>query len=352
MKKLFQNLLISLATATGCDFANKIQFLLIENDILRGKLPDRITITSAERNRLLKYGKLVGSAISNLITIVTPRTFQRWLSQENSTPKHEPVAKVGRPPTDEDIRKLVLRLAAENSWGYTRIHGELKKLGVTSISRTTIANILRAEGIDPSPERSKGTWHQFIKQHAATLWACDFFTKKIWTTAGLLEYYVLFFIHVGSRRVIVTGMTPHPDATWVLQQARNFMLQTDNESGVPTHLIHDCDTKFTKAFDALFKAEGMEVVTVGPAAPNLNAHAERFVLTMKSECLDHFIVFGEDHFRYLIKEQLEHYHLERPHQGIGNTPIAPVATPPPIQSEIHCRERLGGLLKHYHRQAA
>ena len=353
MKSLLQSLLAYLASATDRELARQVQFLKAENEILRAKLPARINVTPFERNRILKYGKLVGAAICQLITIVTPRTFQRWLQQENGEPQPNPVAaKSGRPKTDQDIRDLVLRLAPETGWGYTRIFGELKKLGVNSVSRSTVVNILREAGIDPSPERQKATWDQFIKRHLSTLWACDFFTKKIWTTGGLVDFFVLFFIHVGSRRVIVTGMTPHPDARWVLQQARNFVLLTDQEAAAPTHLIRDLDTKFTKAFDALLEAEQIEITKVGPVAPNLNAFAERWVLSIKCECLDHFVVFGEDHLRLLIDEYLKYYLEERPHQGVENVPWKPFEADSTAEGEIVCPERLGGLLKHYQRQAA
>ena len=322
----------------------------IENEILRGKLSKRVSVTPQERRRLLTYGKLVGSAICQLISIVTPRTFQRWLSADK--PKEKPFAKTGRPRTKQDIRALILRIAGETGWGYTRILGELKKLGIAGVSRTTVVNILREAGIDPSPERKKATWDQFIKSHIATLWACDFFTKKIWTTGGLVEYFVLFFIHVGSRRVVVTGMTAHPDARWVLQQARNFVLLTDQEASAPSHLIHDLDTKFTKEFDARLEAEGIEITKVGPAAPNLNAHAERWVLSIKSECLDHFIVFGEDHLRHLVDEYLKYYLEVRPHQGVGNVPLKTHKGEPATDGKVVCHERLGGVLKHYGRQAA
>jgi putative transposase len=350
MKSLFQSVLIYLAAANDSELANQIQYLRIENEILRGKLPKHVHVTKTERNSLLKYGKLVGSAICQLITIVTPRTFQRWLLADEL--KKEPAAKTGRPRTEQDLRELILRIAGETGWGYTRIHGELKKLGISSVSRSTVANMLRDAGVDPSPERKKATWDRFIKSHVSTLWACDFFTKKIWTTGGLLDYFALFFIHVGSRRVIVTGMTAHPDATWVVQQARNFVLLTDQETAAPRHLIHDLDTKFAKAFDALLEAEGIEITKVGPAAPNLNAYAERWVLSIKSECLDHFIVFGEDHLRHLIDEYLTHYLEERPHQGVGNAPLKINPGEPAPEGEVVCHERLGGVLKHYQRQAA
>ena len=191
-----------------------------------------------------------------------------------------------------------------------------------------------------------------MKRHSSTLWACDFFTKKIWTTGGLVDYFVLFFIHVGSRRVVVTGMTAHPDGQWVLQQARNFVLLTDQEAAAPTHLLRDFDTKFTQAFDALLEAEGIEAVKVGPAAPNLNAYAECFVLSIKSECLDHFVVFGEEHLRYLMDEYLAHYLTERAHQGVGNVPLKICPGDPPTEGEVVCQERLGGLLRHYERKAA
>ena len=220
------------------------------------------------------------------------------------------------------------------------------------VSRSTVVNILKEAGVDPNPERKKGTWHDFFKRHLSTLWACDFFTKKVLTTTGFVEYYVLFFIHIGSRRVIVTGMTPHPDARWVAQQARNFILLTDKEAEAPTHLIHDFDTKFTKEFDTILAGEDIEPVKVGPGKPNLNSIAERFVLSIKSELLDDFVVLGEDHLRLLVNEYVKYYMEFRPHQGVGNVPLKALAIDPPADGEIVCHERLGGHLKHYERQAA
>ena len=204
--------------------ARYVQYLKTENRILRCKLPARVTVTPQERQRLLKFGKPLGKAIHELISIVTPRTFARWLSGETSAHKGGKPAKPGRPRTAEEIRQLVLRLARETGWGYTRILGELKKLGVAKISRATVLNILREHGLEPGPKRGEGTWDEFLKRHAATLWACDFFSKKVWTVRGLVDVFVLFFLHVGTRRVHVAGISAQPDRAWVTQQARNVSM--------------------------------------------------------------------------------------------------------------------------------
>ena len=226
--------------------------------------------------------------------------------------------KPGRPRTPDDIRELVLRLARETGWGYCRILGELRKLGIRSVSRSTVVNILKEHGLDPSPERAKGTWSDFLKRHAATLWASDFVGVKTWTTSDLVDVYVLVFMHVGSRRVFISGMTAAPDSAWVTQQARNvFMTAADWGVGM-THLLIDHDTKFTKPFDAVLEADGVSVHRVGPRAPSLNAHVERFIQTLRTECLDQFVIAGEGHLRHLCDEFVAHYHAERCHQGIGN----------------------------------
>jgi putative transposase len=226
-----------------------------------------------------------------------------------------------------------------------------QKLGLAHICRSTVVNILREAGIDTAPKRGAGTWDDFVQRHAASLWACDFFTKKVWTLGGPVSFFVLFFIHIGTRRVHVAGTTAHPDRQWMAEQAGQvahfFAAQTDK----PTLLIRDLDSKFTAAFDEAMKSAAVAVVPVGPRAPNLNAFAERFVLSIKSECLDHFIVFGEAHLRYLVDEYMAHYHTERPHQGKDNMPLT--GDPPPPRQEhvtakaVEREHRLGGLLNHY-----
>lgn len=223
MTGLYQRFLLLLAAATDRELATHVQYLKEENRILRSKLPDRITVTPQERQRLVRFGLAVGNAIKDLITIVSPRTVLRWVNGDSPRTAASP-RKPGRPRTAEAIRDLVLRLARETGWGYTRILGELKKLGIRSVSRTTVVNILREAGLDPGPKRGEGTWSEFLTRHAQTLWACDFFSTKVWTTAGLVEMYVLVFLHLGGRRLVITGMTLNPDAAWMAQQARNFCL--------------------------------------------------------------------------------------------------------------------------------
>jgi putative transposase len=288
---------------------------------------------------------------------VSPRTFLRWLDAEGRERRRRasPV-RPGRRSTAEAIRELVLRLAQENDWGYTRILGELKKLGVRKISRSTVINILREAGLDPGPKRGEGTWDDFIRRHAATLWSCDFFTKQVWTWRGVVEIYVLFFLNVETRRAHVAGLTAHPDRAWVVQQARNTAMFFAEQEVKPAVLLRDNDGKFGSEFDAVFAAEGVEVKRITPASPNLNARAERWVQTVRRELLDHFVVFGESHLRYLLSEFLSHYHETRPHQALGNAPpfgpLSPTERPPPDPSEVICENRLGGLIKHYSRKAA
>jgi putative transposase len=234
------------------------------------------------------------------------------------------------------------------------------------VCRSAVVNILKEEGLDPSPERRKGTWAEFVRRHAATLWVSDFVGVKTWTRKGAVDLYLLFFLHVESRRVFVGGITAHPDAEWVTRQARNSSTQF-TEWGLPcTHLLIDHDTKNVAGFDVVLAADGTEVKRVGPMAPNLNAYAERWVQSLRHERLDRFVVLGESHLRHLVSEYLAHYNHERSHQEKGNAPLGD--SPPvtdalpcdeavegsvllPFPARVECRERLGSLLKHYRRAA-
>lgn len=359
MSRIFHPIFYLLASVTQKELARYIQYLKTENRILRDKLPKRITVTPLERQRLLKAGRELGKAINELITIVTPRTFARWLKAESESTSGDkkPTRKPGRPRTADEIRALVVRIAKENGWGFSRVLGELAKLGI-HLSRQTVKNIIKAHGLDPGPKRGEGTWDEFLKIHAATLWQCDFLTVRTWTCRGLVELYLLVFLNVGSRKVWISAPTAHPNGAWVAQQGRNFGSEAAAMNLSATILIHDHDAKLTREFDGILRDNGIQVKKPAPRSPNLNAYVERFIQTLRVECLDHFVILGERHLRHLVKEFVAHYHAERPHQSLDNRPLT--GTPPssettllpPAPNDVVCHERLGGLLKHYTRRAA
>jgi putative transposase len=309
---MFQPLILYLALATDRELAKYVQFLKEQNRMLRDRIEGPIRVTPRERRRLLKYGRDLGPAVKELLTIVTPRAFARWMSGERDGAEARPARKAGRPRTPQKVRDLVVRIAGETGFCSEKVRGELTKLGVT-IARSTVAAIMVEHGFDPAPKRSDGTWSEFITRHAATLWACDFFSKKVWTTTGLVDVFVLFFIHVGTRRVHIAGMTTNPDEQWMVQQARNMSMVFAEERAKPTHLIMDLGTSFTLRFRETLASDGLEIVRVGPKKPNLNAFAERFVQSIKLEALDHFICFGVDHLRHNVSRYTTYYNRRRPH---------------------------------------
>jgi putative transposase len=305
MTQLWQRLLFVLTAATDDQRLLQLQYVVAENRILRSRLPERISTTPGERSRLLRFGKPLGAAVRPLITIVSPDTFMRWVREQGTVSKP---AKVGRPRTADDLRLLVIRLANENpTWGVRRIHGALKDLGLDSNCKNTVANILKAEGIEPAPLRGQGTWRQFVNRQVETLWACDFFTQKLLTTRGMVDCFVLFFLHVQRRRVYLAGMTSNPTQAWVVERAKDFCCHLANQREHATHLIRDFDGKFGAAFDETLQGQGIEVRRVGPRMPRMNAFAERWVGSIRREYLYHFVVFGEHHLNHLIREYAEYY---------------------------------------------
>ncbi len=290
--------------------------------------------------------------LRELRTIVTPDTLLRW-NRELVARKYDGSEnrRPGRPRIVDEIRALVVRMADENErWGYTRMVGELAKLRHV-ISRSSVRRILKENGIAPAPERlTHMPWAKFLKAHWDGLAATDFFTTEVWTARGLVRYSVLFVIDRPTRRVEIAGICPTPTGAWVEQVGRNLVDELDGFLRGKTHLIHDRDPLFTKAFRSILSSGGVESVRLPPKSPNLNAYAERFVLSIKSECLDRMVLLGEAHLRRAIDEFIAHYHLERPHQGLENSLIDGV--PEPVGGNVGRRERLGGLLNSYHRQAA
>ena len=333
------------------------EYLVTENRILRKQLQGRIRLSDGERKTLAEIGKKLGKrALEKIATLVTPETILAWhrtlIAQKFDG--SQPRKALGRPQVSKELETLVVRMAQENrSWGYDRIAGALAHLGYR-ISDQTVGNILKRHGIPPAPERKKTTtWNEFIRTHMEVLVATDFFTVEVWTTAGLVTYYVLFFIQLASRRVHVAGMTPHPDARWMVQVARNVTMVEWGILSAGQYLIHDRDGKYCPAFQRIIDEAGVQRVPLPPRSPDLNAYAERWVRSVKEEALSRLILFGERSLRHALTQYEAHYHTERPHQGLGNVVLLPAASHSQRRDgPVRCQERLGGLLKYYNREAA
>ena len=306
-----------------------------------------------QRRRLAAKGHALGRRVlREFEPIVTPDTILRW-QRELIARNYDgrTMRGSGRPPVGTEIRALVVRMASENEgWGYTRIAGELSKLG-HRVSRSTVRRILKERGIGPAPERLPHMpWSKFLKAHWEAIAAADFFTVEVWTSIGLVRYLVFFVIDLSTRRVEIAGIVPVPNGLWMRQVARNLI---DDLSGFlrgKRFLIHDRDPLYTRGFHEVLGYAGVAPVRSPPRSPNLNAYAERFVLSIKSECLDRMVMLGERHLRRSIASYVEHYHVERCHQGIGNRLIEGV--PELASGPVARQERLGGILSHYYRTAA
>ncbi len=281
--------------------------------------------------------------------LVSPQTLLRWqreLVRRKWTYRRRPA---GRPPLDPERRELVLRLARENPrWGCVRIQGELRKLGVR-VGATTIRMLLRRHGLGPAPRRIGPSWAEFLRAQAQGILACDFFTVE---TVWLRTLYVLFWIEHGSRRVHVAGVTANPDCAWVSQQARNLAIGDHLEN--VRFLIHDRDAKFCGPFDQIVRSEGVRVIETPLQAPKVNAVAERWVRTVRNDCLDHLLIVSRRHLEQVLRAYLAHYNAERPHRSLalaapaGQPPLARGSPPPAVLR----RDVLGGLIHEYHAAAA
>jgi putative transposase len=334
-----------------------IDYLVEENRVLKGQLRGRrLRLTDDERRRLAVKGKALGRRVlERMAHIVTPDTIMAWYRRliarkwDYSAKRKKP----GRPRVETQIVDLVLRIARANSrWGYTRIKGALTHLG-HEVSRGTIANILKENGIERAYERSKRTpWRTFLKAHWETLAAADFFTVEVARPSGLVTYYVLFFMELSTRRVHIAGITPNPDGHFMLQVARNLTDAVDGFLLGKRYLILDRDGKYTQEFRDFLTHAGTNIVRLPARSPNLNAYCERYVPSIKSECLDRMIFFTESSLRRAISSYLAHYHGERFHQGLGSRLIEGNDGVRERSGAIGCRERLGGMLRYYYRHAA
>jgi hypothetical protein len=332
------------------------EYLVAENRILRAHLPARLRLSDAERFTLAEIAKRLGrKALQEIARVTKPDTLLAWYRQlvahkfDGSRRRGYP----GRPRISPEVERLVVRMARENrGWGYDRIVGALANLG-HAISDRTVGNILRRHNIAPAPERSRTTtWKEFIRSHMEVLAGTDFFTVEVLTWRGLVTYYILFFIEIGTRRVCLGGITRHPDADWMEQVARNATMQDTGYLNGCRYLLHDRDQKFCCEFRETLAAGGVKCLPLPARSPNLNAYAERWVRSIKEECLSKLILFGENSLRRVVSEFLEHYHQERNHQGKDNLLLFPAAArEASSRGAIRCRERLGGLLKYYSRAA-
>ncbi|QDU09838.1 integrase core domain-containing protein [Gimesia aquarii] len=354
MSKIFHPLLVLIASATDNELAKYVEYLKHENAILRSRLPKQIHTTYEERQTLLKYGKVLGRAIEELISIVSPATFVRWVRNgKNGRPK--PKNSKGGKRKPQEIRELVIKIAIETGFGYTRIIGELRKLGIKKISRQTVRNILKEEGIEPGPDRTSDSWNEFLKRHGETLWGCDFFSVKSVTTKGVRDLYVMVFLYLQTREAIVTESTEHPNSAWVCEQTQKFIERSRGRETKPTMIIHDRDGKYTKEFTETLQQSGIKTSPLPIASPNLNGRCERFIETIKLECLEKFIIFGKQHLDHLVSDFTKYYNTRRSHTARDHLP--PIRElPEEVEKlslgEVQVISHIGGLVKSFERKAA
>jgi putative transposase len=304
----------------------------------------RPPLTSADRLFLAAASRFLPRARWRSF-IITPATLLVW--HRRLVAKRWTYARpLGRPPIRREIRALVWRLARDNPrWGYQRIVGELKGLGF-AVSATTVRTWLRGAGLGPVGTRRGMTWREFVRVHRRSLLAVDFFTVE---TIWLQRLYVLFFIELGSRRVHIAGCTPNPTAHWVTQQARHLTWSMPERPESFRFLIRDRDQKFTATFDEVFRSDGIEIIRTPFRAPQANGVAERFVRTVRSECLDWLLILNQEHLARVLAVFADHYNIHRPHRALDLTPPRPMRPPAPewSRASVQRRDRLGGVIHEY-----
>ncbi len=326
-----------------------IEYLQAENRVLREQLgKQRLLFTNRQRRRLAVRAKAIGrKRLFEICTLVTPDTLLRWYRRLIAKKYDGSRArKPGRQLTAVEIEEFVIRMARDNPrWGYTRIRGALHNLG-HEIGRNTIKRILLDNGFDPARFRRRGmSWKTFLEVHWGAIAATDFFSVEVLTRRGLIRYFVLFVIDLETRRVEIAGITRQPDGEWMKQIARNLTDVDDGFLNGTRYLIHDRDPLFTEAFRDVLGSSGVRTVKLPARSPNLNAHAERFVRSTKSECLAQIIPLGQCHLRTAVNEYTKHYHLEWNHQGLKNELVEDRRGAVDMSGDVERHERLGGILK-------
>jgi transposase InsO family protein len=332
------------------DRAKDLEILVLRHEL-------SILRRQAGRPRFEMHDRILLAAFSRMLPrrswaafSVRPETLLSWHRRLVARRWTYPHRRPGRPPISRDVRELTLRLARENSsWGYLRIAGELRKLGI-GVSASSIRNILVKAGLPPAPRRDSQSWRSFLRAHGESILACDFFTVD---TVWLRRMYVLAFLSIGSRRVEYFALTSKPNTTWMLQQVRNLLMELDDRNRQVRFVIHDRDAKFARAFDALLESDGIKVIRTPVRAPNANAHMERWVGTVRRECLDRLLILGRRQLEHVLRIYVRHYNSERPHRALDlkppdsriRSPIATIA--PPHAPQVNRRDLLGGLIHEY-----
>jgi putative transposase len=340
----------------------QIDYLKAENRILSAEVQTK-NLNDSQRKILaelaIKIRTISKAVFEDSVNIVKPETILKWhrklVAQKFDGTKNRKSLK----RITKEIELQIVEMAQNNlTAGYGKIQGYLDDLGI-SYSKTTIKNILIKHGLQPAPQRKYDlTWKQFIKTHVDIMWGCDFFTHEVWSRQGLITYYILVFIHLGTRRLEIVNLTQNPTAEWTVQQARNFFYNIDTipEKANMKYLLHDKGPQFNEAFDNLISSTtnelGQKISPKTTTCAQMNGHCERVIQSIQTECLDNFICMGERMLRYALKEYQNFYNNERHHQGIDN--LIPLATPKAIQpiGKVKYKEKLGGLLKKYYRQTA
>jgi putative transposase len=324
--------------------SKELEILVLRHElaILR-RQASRPTLTRADRVLLASLSRSLARPAWTVFTF-KPETLLRWHRQLIARRWTYAHRRPGRPPLERSLRELILRLAGENPhWGYKRIVGELKGLGI-NVSPTSVRKVLLRAGLQPAPQRTHSSWRAFLRAQAASMLACDFLTVE---TIFLQRIYVLFFISLATRRIEYVACSSNPDGRWVTQQARNLAMQLGDEQPF-RFLIHDRDTKFSHAFDEVFRTEGVRVIRTPVQAPNANAFAERWVRTVRSDCLDRILILGRRHLEHVLRVYRRHYNEHRPHRALQLLPPSGrEPTPLTAPASLRRRDLLGGLIHEY-----
>jgi len=326
----------------------EIEILLLRHQLrVLQRQVARPQLTPADRALLAALSRVLSRQRWKSSVFVTPATLMRWHRELVARRWTYPHRRPGRPPTRAEVRALLVRLARENpSWGYRRIQGELLGLGI-KLAASTVWTILKEAGIEPAPRRLEQNWSEFLRAQAASILECDFLTVD---TLFLKRFYVLFFIELATRRVHLAGITTNPDGRWVTQQARNLLMELGDDGIQPRLLVRDRDSKFTGEFDEVFRSEDIRVIKAPVRAPKARAHAERWVGSVRRECLDRLLILGRRHLHHVLAAYVRHFNEHRPHRALGQRP--PLSDRQPLADVIDLdrlrrRDLLGGLIREY-----